>query len=148
MNIITLKRTVGTISLLSHFTSILFVFIAGYRRDELSNAYDLSIVLAPITSVYSATFLRDVVANQTNFDQTYLRQKVHDFSFYMQTAIVSMFSLCLLLCTGSLIWVRTLEFTQIKTVIVIIESVFGIFLGLIFESLFGKLHHDQRKTEG
>jgi hypothetical protein len=141
MNLATSRYIFGTTILICHFGAMALYVILGLNKqtgpDALSDILAGALAIAPLTVTYAVTFFRYVVANRVVKEEE--RQEPVDFlPFSIMYGVTLLFCISLI---GSIIYLFNNSqlvggYENIKVVTSGLEVIFGVFLGLIFSSLF------------
>lgn len=141
MNLAASRYTFGVTILVCHFGAIaLFVFLGLSKQtgpNALTDVLGGALAIAPLTLTYAVTFFRYVVANRVVKDVE-RQEHVDPLPFSVMYGVTLLFCISLI---GAIIFLFNNAqavggYENIKLVTSSLEVLFGVFLGLIFSSLF------------
>lgn len=127
----TSKLVIGLELLSIHVVTIALLFSSSSRAFVDQNDMISSIlILTPLTVSYVTAFLKDVIKTQF-VDSPINARSVTLSAFIVQLIFVTMFGAALLYVVLTYIYVSAWDVSQFKIIIGIIESAFGVFVGII-----------------
>ena len=131
-----LKSVVSSIILIGHFSIIILILVMYFRGGfTFSEATTTISVFLPITSVYTSTIIKDIIANKELNQRT---QKRYSLGFVLISCIISLMFIIYLL---TIIIVKAYnlgiaDFDQFKVLLVLGETIFAAYVGQIVHAMF------------
>jgi hypothetical protein len=131
-----LKSIVSSIILIGHFSIIILILVMHFRGGfTFSEATTAISVFLPITSVYTSTIIKDIIANKEIDQRT---QKRYSLAFVLISSIITLVFIIYLL---TIIIVKAYnlgiaDFDQFKVLLVLGETIFAAYIGQIVHAMF------------
>jgi hypothetical protein len=131
-----LKSIVSSIILVGHFSIIILILVmyfrSGFTFPEATTAIS---VFLPITSVYTSTIIKDIIANKEIDQRT---QKRYSMGFALISCTLTLMFIIYLL---TIIVVKAYnlgiaDFEQFKALLILGETVFAAYVGQIVHAMF------------
>jgi hypothetical protein len=131
-----LKSVVSSIILIGHFSIIMLIlemyFRGGFTFSEATTAIS---VFLPITSVYTSTIIKDIIANREIDQRT---QKRYSLGFALISCIITLMFI-IYLVTIIIVKAYNLgiaDFEQFKALLILGETIFAAYIGQIVHAMF------------
>jgi hypothetical protein len=131
-----LKSVVSSIILIGHFSIIMLIlemyFRGGFTFSEATTAIS---VFLPITSVYTSTIIKDIIANKEIDQRT---QKRYSLGFALISCIITLMFI-IYLVTIIIVKAYNLgiaDFEQFKALLILGETIFAAYIGQIVHAMF------------
>lgn len=131
-----LKSVVSSIILIGHFSIITLIlemyFRGGFTFSEATTAIS---VFLPITSVYTSTIIKDIIANREIDQRT---QKRYSLGFALISCIITLMFI-IYLVTIIIVKAYNLgiaDFEQFKALLILGETIFAAYIGQIVHAMF------------
>jgi hypothetical protein len=131
-----LKSVVSSIILIGHFSIIMLIlemyFRGGFTFSEATAAIS---VFLPITSVYTSTIIKDIIANREIDQRT---QKRYSLGFALISCIITLMFI-IYLVTIIIVKAYNLgiaDFEQFKALLILGETIFAAYIGQIVHAMF------------
>jgi len=131
-----LKSIVSAIILIGHFSIIILILVMYFRGGfKFSEATTAISVFLPITSVYTSTIIKDIIANKEIDQRT---QKRYSLGFALISCIITLMFIIYLF---AIIIVKAYnlgiaDFEQFKALLVLGETIFAAYVGQIVHAMF------------
>lgn len=119
---------------------VLFFLLGGFDNEEFT---EIMKILIPIKSVYLTAFIKYVIANK-NLEPVGEGERVILNPLYATTSFVIILThiSSLVICTTLYALFNIMMFDVLISVIIFIESLFGVYVGLFMASMF-KVEEDK-----
>jgi hypothetical protein len=131
-----LKSIVSSIILIGHFSIIILILVMYFRSGfKFSEATTAISVFLPITSVYTSTIIKDIIANKEIDQRT---QKRYSIGFALISCTLSLMFI-IYLVTIIIVKAYNLgiaDFEQFKALLILGETVFAAYVGQIVHAMF------------
>jgi hypothetical protein len=131
-----LKSVVSSIILIGHFSIIMLIlemyFRGGFTFSEATTAIS---VFLPITSVYTSTIIKYIIANREIDQRT---QKRYSLGFALISCIITLMFI-IYLVTIIIVKAYNLgiaDFEQFKALLILGETIFAAYIGQIVHAMF------------
>ncbi len=131
-----LKSVVSSIILIGHFSIIMLIlemyFRGGFTFSEATTAIS---VFLPITSVYTSTIIKYIIANMEIDQRT---QKRYSLGFALISCIITLMFI-IYLVTIIIVKAYNLgiaDFEQFKALLILGETIFAAYIGQIVHAMF------------
>jgi hypothetical protein len=131
-----LKSVVSSIILIGHFSIIMLIlemyFRGGFTFSEATTGIS---VFLPITSVYTSTIIKDIIANREIDQRT---QKRYSLGFALISCIITLMFI-IYLVTIIIVKAYNLgiaDFEQFKALLILGETIFAAYIGQIVHAMF------------
>jgi hypothetical protein len=131
-----IKSVVSSIILIGHFSIIMLIlemyFRGGFTFSEATTAIS---VFLPITSVYTSTIIKDIIANREIDQRT---QKRYSLGFALISCIITLMFI-IYLVTIIIVKAYSLgiaDFEQFKALLILGETIFAAYIGQIVHAMF------------
>ena len=113
---------------------VVYFLLGGFDTDEFT---ELMKILVPIKSVYLTAFIKYVIANKNLPPQGEGEKALLNPLYATTSFIVIMTHISsLVICTSIYALFNAMMFDVLITVIIFIESLFGVYVGLFMASMF------------
>jgi hypothetical protein len=131
-----LKSIVSSIILIGHFSIIILILVMYFRSGfTFSEATTAISVFLPITSVYTSTIIKDIIANKEIDQHT---QKKYSLGFALISCILTLMFI-IYLFTIIIVKAYNLgiaDFEQFKALLILGETIFAAYIGQIVHAMF------------
>lgn len=131
-----LKSIVSSIILIGHFSIIILILVMYFRGGFTFSETTTGIsVFLPITSVYTSTIIKDIIANREIDQRT---QKRYSLGFVLISCIITLMFIIYLL-TIVIVKAYNLgiaDFEQFKALLILGETIFAAYIGQIVHAMF------------
>lgn len=139
------KTCIGFSLVLLHLLAMLLCFLWLKPRMNLQSFQITALILAPVTSIYALAYIKEVARHMRNPTADPDYGQPIDVKFAVLAVLFT-----LAFSTGIIYAIYSYAFENqgqnpddLKLTLSIIETALGVFMGLIFETLFGKSSLDQ-----
>jgi hypothetical protein len=143
-----LKSVVSSIILIGHFSIIMLIlemyFRGGFTFSEATTAIS---VFLPITSVYTSTIIKDIIANREIDQRT---QKRYSLGFALISCIITLMFI-IYLVTIIIVKAYNLgiaDFEQFKALLILGETIFAAYIGQIVHAMFSARSAEATEPSG
>jgi hypothetical protein len=137
MNLRLVRYIYGLTILITYFITVLIFFLYGVSLypDDPAEIVQGILVVAPVAAIYVTPFVKYVARNRT-ISRDEVDQRMDYAPFSVQYAIIIMFGLGLTCGSLYLFHSGVLKTTNIKLFVSIVDTIFAVYMGIIFEQLF------------